>query len=290
MTCKTPSRLLRSLALVLALAGLLAPTAVQGQSVEAIISEMKARYEQQFAAVDNYIIETDKYTSYFRKTSTSGPPQYESRTVWKESEGLFGQMDFSDSPGYYATEAQLDKLAENSEYGGMQTVDGTDAHVLIVNDPQALAEDSSDEDMENVKGSMRMYIDASQYVPIRMDFEAEVENPEGTQTVNPTMIFADYRTTDGLTVPWSMHMKMDNLNASMSPEEREQARESLAQMEEQMENMGERQRKMMERMLKGKMESLRKIIDEGTIEFNVQVQDVKVNTGIPDDVFTNSNQ
>ena len=290
MTRTNRFRLLQPLAPLFLALFLLAPTAAQGQSVEAVINEMKARYEQQFASVDNYIIETDKYTTYFRKADASAEARYESRTVWNESEGLFGQMDFSDSPGYYATEDQLDKLAAEAEYGGTETIDGTEAHVLLIDDPQALADDGSgEENPEEVTGTMRLYIDASQYVPIRMDFEAQVESERGTQTVKPTMTFSDYRTIDGLTVPWMMQMKMDNLNSSMSPEERAQARESLEQMEEQMKNMSDRQRKMMERMLKGKMESLRKIIEEGTIEFNVQVRDVKVNTGIPDDVFTSSN-
>jgi uncharacterized protein YeaO (DUF488 family) len=84
-------------------------------------------------------------------------------------------------------------------------------------------------------------------------------------------------------------MRMDNLNASISPEDREEARKSLEEMEKKMKEMGERQRKMMERMMGGQMDKLRQIIEEGTIEYTIQVQDVQVNASIPDDVFTSTN-
>ena len=293
MICIRSLRPIRPFALLLAAVFFL-PLAAEAQSVDAVIGEMKARYEQQFASVDNYIIETDKYTTYFRKSDAAGDGQYESRTVWKESEGLFGQMDFNDSPAYAPAAGELDRFAENATYGGTETLDGVETHVLIIDNPQALAEDAMEREgmdkdaMENMEGEMIMYIHADEYVPLRMDSETRVETEDGTQTISPTMTFSDYRTTDGLTMPWRMEMRMEDLNASMSPEDREQARESLAQLDEQMKEMSDRQRRMMERMMKGKMDKLRKIVEEGTIEFNIQVQDVKVNTAIPDDVFADS--
>lgn len=272
-------------------------TAVQAQSVEAVIEKMKAKQEQQFADVDNYIIETDKYTSYFKKVEQDGTPTYQSRTIWNDQEGLLGTMDFADSPVYQSNPEELEKLRQHATYGGTEMVDGVNCYVLLVDDPEALAGDdaSPDEEMgaseemeESTTEQLRFYVDASKYVPIRMDYSVKITRDGQTQEITPTVRFMDYRTVDGLTIPYRMEMKMENLNASMSPEEREQARKSLEQMEEKLKQMNEQQRKMVEGMMKGQMENLRKIIEEGTIEYTMQVQDVKVNTDIPDDVFNNS--
>jgi hypothetical protein len=82
-----------------------------------------------------------------------------------------------------------------------------------------------------------------------------------------------------------MTMTMETLNASMSPEERERARRSLEEMEQRLEQLPEEQRRMMEGAMKDQLDRLRSMLDEGTIRFAVEVQDVRVNTALPDDVF-----
>jgi predicted secreted protein len=81
-------------------------------------------------------------------------------------------------------------------------------------------------------------------------------------------------------------MKMENLDATISAEEREQARRSLEEMEQRMQEMPEEQRQMMEGMMKNQLEQLRNILDEGSIQFAIEVQDVQVNAPLPDDVFS----
>ncbi len=275
-------------------------TGASAQSVDAVISNMKAQYEQQLAAIDTYIIETDKYTTYHRKVTTEGTATYESRTRWKDGQGLMEGSFVGDMNTALPNQDALDQLAENARYSGIETIDGVRTHVLIVDDPEALSDemvneeamDAPDEDgSENVEvGSMRFYVHAEQHVPVRMDYDATITRTDGqSQTMNAVVTFADYRTVDGLTIPFRTMMRMDNLNASISPEEREEARKSLAQMEEKMKEMSDRQRNMMERMMGGQMDKLRQIIEEGTIEYTIQVQDVQVNTAIPDDVFSGTN-
>lgn len=285
---------------LLIVTGLLAGSAVHAQSVDAVISKMKAQYEQQLADIDTYVIETDQYTTYHRKVTTDGTASYESRTQWKDSKGFMGGSFMGDMNSTMPSEDALNRLAENATYGGTETIDGVQTHVLIVDDPSALSDDMMDEEDMNMPaseetdniqvGSMRFYVHADMHVPVRMDYDATVTREDGSsQKMNSVVTFTDYRTVDGLTIPYRTTMRMDNLNASISPKEREEARKSLDQLEKKMKEMNDRQREMMEGMMSGQMDKLRQIVEEGTIEYTIQVQDVKVNTAIPDDVFTSTN-
>jgi len=274
------------IALLFLAAGWLSAPA-SAQSVDAVINEMKERQRQQLEAVDTYIIETNKYTSYHRKTTRNGETVYETQMKWKEDQGLFSGA--SSTPSLQPGLAQLDTLAQHATYDGTATIDERQAHVLLVDDPSALsARPMPETEGQPEEGQMRLYVDAERYVPLRMEYDVTVEQEGQPQTIRPRVSFSDYRTVDGLTLPWHMEMKMENLNASISPEEREQARQSLEQMEKKMQEMPEKQRKMMEGMMKSQLDQLRKIIEEGTIEYTVEVQDVKVNAEIPDGIFSDS--
>jgi len=278
---------IRGLALtVLLVAGGWTATAT-AQSVEAVVNEMKARYQAQMEAVDTYIIETNQYTSYHRKTTRDGDTAYETETRWTgDGAGMLSGSNALTSlqPGL----AHMDTLAQVASYVGTETIDGRRCHVLHVDDPTALSGDPMPAmaQEQTQQGEMRLYIDAEQYVPVRIESEVMVEQNGETQTLRPRIHFSDYRTVDGLTLPWTMEMRMDNLNASISLEEREQARQSLEEMEKRMQEMPEQQRRMMEGMMKKQLDQLRSILEEGSIHFAVEVQDVKVNTDLPADVFS----
>lgn len=261
-------------------------TPVAAQSVDAVVDAMKARYQQELETVDTYIIETNQYTSYHRKTSRDGEPMYETAMRWQGD----GNRFFSGTGATSSLQpslAQLDTLAQVATYEGTETVDGRRCHVLRVDDLSALssAQMPGMDDETTDQGSMRMYIDAERSVPLRMDMEVQVTQNGEPQTVRPQIRFSDYRTADGLTLPWMMEMTMENVNASISPEEREQARQSLEELEARMNELPEAQRRMMAGMMEGQMEQLRSMLEDGSIRFAVEVQNVQVNTPLPDDVF-----
>lgn len=257
-----------------------------GQSVQAVVDAMKTRYQQELDAVDTYIIETDQYTSYHRRTTQAGQPMYETAMRWHgEGRGLF--RGAGASPSLQPSLSQLDTLAQIAAYEGTETIDGRRSHILRIDDLSALPSSQLPPMAEgtNNQGSVRMYIDAERSVPLRMDMEVAITQHGEARTLRPRVVFSDYRTTDGLMLPWIMTMTMETLNASMSPEERERARRSLEEMEQRLEQLPEEQRRMMEGAMKDQLDRLRSMLDEGTIRFAVEVQDVRVNTALPDDVF-----
>lgn len=253
------------------------------QSVDAVINEMKARYQQQLEAVDSYIIETENYTSYHRKVSRNGEPTYETQTRWNDQAGMFDGLGATESP--LPSLSQLDTLALHATYGGTESVDGHRTHVLLVDDPSALGGYSDVPEDDVVNGEMKLYVDADRYVPLLMEFTVQVEQDGQMQTMHPRMRMSDYRTVDGLTLPWKMEMTMEDLDASISEEERAEARRGLEELEARMAEMPEEQRRMMEGMMENQIEQLRQIVEEGSIHFAIEVQDVQVNVPMPDGVF-----
>lgn len=279
--CVASIRGLSLLAAALVLIGGLIPAA-SAQSVDAVINEMKKRYQQQLETVDTYVVKTNQYTSYHRKVTRDGEAVYETEIRGSTGARLPGGMGATSvlQPGL----SQLDSLAQHAAYAGTETVDGRETHVLLIDDPIVLsgARPAPPGDMQ---GRMKLYIDASRYVPLRMGAEMQVEQDGQTRAMHPRIRFSDYRTTDGLTLPWIMEMRMNKANASMSPEERAEARKRLEEMEAQMKEMPAEQREMMEGMMKNQLEQLREVLVEGTIDFTVEVQNVQVNTPLPDGVF-----
>lgn len=269
------------LALLLTAVGLV--PAAPAQSVDAVVDAMKARYQEQLETVDTYIMETDAYTSYHRKVTHNGEATYETQTRWGDQEGLFGQ-GANTMPSPQPGLSQLDELAQHASYLGTETLDGQSVHVLRVDDPSVLAPEE-EQTPDEMTGEMRLYIDADRHVPLMMEYDVEIEEGGQVREMHPRITMSDYRTVDGLTLPWMMQMRMEDLDASISPEEREEARQGLEEMEAQMAEMPAEQREMMEGMMDNQMEQLRQILDEGTIEFTVEVQDVQVNVPIPDGVF-----
>ena len=264
--------------LTLALAVVLSAPPAAAQSVDAVIDKMKAAHAEQLDVVDNYIIETNKYTSYHQKPSDDAQ-LYDTQTEWAEDAGML-----QDTPIQFQSHRidpdDLDRFADHATYGGEETIDGAPVHALILEDASAMMEDAPQQGAD-MSGSMTLYVHADDYVPVRVAYTGQMQQQGETIEVNPVIRFLDYRTTDGLTVPHRIEMQMADLDEMMSPEQQEMARDNLEQREERLDQMGEQQRAMME----GQLEQMRQILDDGGVEFTIEVQRVTVNEGIPDGIF-----
>ena len=240
----------------------------QAQTARSVVQEMKNTYLAQFGDIDTYVVETDLYTSYHRKTDSGNGLEFESATQMKGQSQTFTGMGTA-TQGQFD---QFDKIGEHGRHMGMETVNGTSCHVLRVDDPSKI-----DGRLGDNAESLTYYVSASDYLPRRMEFRMKPQ-PE---TPTPQMVSVDlndYQTVSGLTLPWRMEMKT-NLNESMSPQQKQQ----LQEMKKQMEQMDEEQRKMMKRMMGDQMKQLERMMaGEPTV---ITVQNVTVNQPLPDGVF-----
>mgnify|MGYP006289406579 CR=1 FL=1 len=258
-----------SLALLLC-ASLLSLSALPAtaQSAQSIAEEMKTRYQEQLKTVDNYVVETNMYTSYHRKVMKDGAPALETEVKMKGESSLVSSLGnapttTSSKPGYY------EDLSKNATYAGSETINGVKCHVLRVKNAS---------EMEGDAQEMTYYVDAERYMPARIKMIQPPEKGRGKPT-EVVITFEDYRKTKGITVPWrtTMQMKMD-----MSEKQRRQ----MKKMMDQMKNLPESQRKMIEKQMPMSFDRMQKIMTgEPT---TIEVTDVRVNEGIPDGVFDSS--
>lgn len=250
--------------------GLLALAALpaSAQSAESIAEKMKARYQEQLEDVENYVVETNMYTTYYRKIMEEGTPALETEVSMKGQSSIFASMGNtqttnSSEPAYY------EDLSQNATYAGSKTVNGVECHKLRV------------EDASGMKGSaekMVYYVDAEQYVPSRLRMTTPAEK-KGNRPTTVVMNFQDYRTTKGVTVPWRTTMQME---MNMSKQQRQQMKKTMKQLE----NLPESQREMIKGRLPMPLERMKKILKgEPT---TIEVQDVRVDTDIPEGTFDSS--
>jgi hypothetical protein len=246
-----------------------APQVAAAQSVSSVVEKMRAQYQNQIETVDTYIVETNMYTSYNRKVSQNGDASYESRT---EMKGEGGSSIATGTTPSAAQSLQLDRLKEHATYGGTETINGTTCHILAVDDPSKV-----NPDMKKSNASeMTYYIDAERYVPARLVMNTKNEGRGGPKTSTVTINMKNYQTVDGLTLPYRMEFQFD---MDMSEKQKKQ----MAMMIEKMENMPEEQSKRMQKMMGNQLDMMKQMLSGEPMV--VEVQDVKVNTEIPDGVF-----
>lgn len=238
------------------------------QSVESIVENMRAQYEQQLETVDTYIVETNLYTSYNRKVVQDGTPTYETQTQLKGQETTPFASSTTPSAAYGF---HFDRLLQHASYTGTETIDGTQCHVLQVDNPSAV-----DPDMGDEAASMRYYIDADRHVPARMVMQTKNAQQQGPQATSVTINLKNYQTTDGLTLPHRMEIQLD---ANLSEAQRQKMKQAMKQME----NMPEQQREQMEKMMGSQMDMMRQLMSGDPIV--IEVQRVEVNADIPEGIF-----
>ncbi|MFO8098133.1 MAG: hypothetical protein R6T83_00760 [Salinibacter sp.] len=263
----------RPVLFLLALVLLVPPAAAQ--SVQSVVDEIRTRHEDQLEAVDNYVIETDAYTSYYRKVTRDGEPTYETSTQMNTDVAALNAIGTTPATTT-ALPDDLDRIAEHATYEGSESVDGRESHVLHIDDPGAVYEE-----MDNEVESMVYYVDADTYVPTRMMVTMRPQDTEGPSPTAITFSFRDYRTQKGLTVPYVTEMVMD---LDISEEQQRQ----LEQMKEKMDQMPEQQREQMKRMMGDQFEKMEAMMaGEPT---TAEVQSVRVNEGIPEGIFEDDDQ
>jgi hypothetical protein len=254
--------LLRRSLLVFFCAGLLVTattTPASAQDAASIISDVRSNYIEMFDGVDNYVMETDMHTTYYKRDASGGPLAFQTSTKLKGQSTPMGGQSVQNQY------EQLDRVAEHGEYVGTETVNGVECYVIRVDDPAKV-----DPNMAPMN-ELRYFIGVDDSHIHRMNMTGE-GGQQGLQGM--TMNLKDYRTADGLTMPWIMEMQ-----AEMSEAQRQQ----MQQLKQQMEQMPEQQRKRMEQMMGDQMKRMEAMA--GGEPMVIRVQSIAVNTDLPDGIF-----
>lgn len=220
-------------------------------------------------------VETDPDTTYYRKVETDGFPTMQ----------VVNSGSNTPATNYYNFQENYDALVANSTYEGTETVNGRRAHVLFIEDVTALYDDmvttpeAQQQQQQAEPQSGRMYIDAEDYIPIRMNFDI---NYDGEYTGSADMVMSDIRNIDGMLIPFMMEMRIEGISGSMSAEDMAEAQQSMKDLEEQMENASGLQKRILERAVKPQMERLQKMLAEGAMTMTTIIEDVQTNITIPE--------
>jgi hypothetical protein len=255
--------------------------ALSAQSVQEVVDGMYAAFERQARGVNDYTLVQDamgvESTAYFVKEMVDGRSFFRPQEV---SGRGFGMTFSDDDTGLSEVYEMGPQLVEHGRYAGRETVDGTSVHVIVVDDVTQLdmASPGDTGDMDFTPKSGRFMVEADRMVPRGFELDGEAQTPEGPREVSMRVDLLDYRSVEGLLVPYRTVATIEGLAAMIDPE----AREQLAEMEAQLEAMPESQRQMMEQMLGDQLSRLRDMIESGgPMVIEVVVTDVRVNAGPP---------
>jgi len=278
------SRMICSVLFVLLL--LCGTSAAHGQiSATEVLDNMRETHERAIQNIDDYTLVTDMYTAYYKKTYVDGRPTFKSHVQIKGLEQFGGSEDMASSTMMHTDlfdEDVYNFLSQNAQYQGTETVDGYQTHILYVPDLEPITDEGEEEYAQNGY----FYVDADLWILRKMKFDVETEiEPGQVQEMHPVIRFLDYRDIEGLQIPFKTVMELGDLDATISPEDREEARQSMRELERELEQMPEQQRKMMEQMVKPQLERLEKMLEGDKFEIVIEVEDVQVNTGLTDDMF-----
>lgn len=253
------------------------------QSPRDILDEMIEQYTNSIEDIETMMMisrmegfmETEPDTTYYRKVETDGFP-----TLQVVSSG-----SGTPATGYYNIQENYDALVENATYEGTETVNGRETHVLFIEDVSTLYDEvvttpeAQEQQAQAEPQSGRLYIDAEDYIPIRMSFDISY-NEDYTGTAD--MVMSDIRNIDGMMIPFRMEMQIQGISDSMSAEDMAEAKKNMEELENQMENASGLQKRILERAVKPQLERLQKILEEGAMTMRTIIVDVQTNVDIPD--------
>lgn len=268
----------------LAFCALLLLPVAHAQSAEDVLRDALAQYEADMADVENYTITQTAMgfptTHYAERAEGGDPLDYTYYAV------LPTGLEPMESEGTMSSPyVLLDRIAEHARYGGTEEVGGTDTHVIVVDDFQEVVEEfealPEEAEGELEIETLTLYLGTDDHYVHRMRMEGTMEQEGRTSPVVMTSQFSDYRTVDGLTVPFHTTMEMEGVEGAMDAGEREEARRQLEEARQQMASMPPEQREMMERMMGDQLERLEQMLGGEGFAFEVEVTDVQVNAGRP---------
>jgi hypothetical protein len=271
------------LVLALAAASALPAASARAQSASDVLQATLSHYEQRMKGVDNYSLTfgssmmNEPYTVYYEKKMVDGHP-------------VFVTPEADKAPDRAASEwgnpyEVLPKIEKRSKLQGHAQVDGHDAFVVLVSDLKGLDFGQEtlgpDGNATLEPKTMTLYVDSKDYLIRRMRMEGTLTRDKKASPIHINAHMTDYRSVKGLMQPYRMDITMDGLGGAFSEADKAEARKSMAALKERLDSMPADQRQIMEQMLKPQMDKMQQMLDSGSVNVSIQVQDVKVNEGPP---------
>ena len=263
-----------------------------GMTVQKVISNMQKTYEKQMKGINDYTVIQENTggmadlaggtTTYYKRAKVNGKVIYKTRTesevMGKNVVGIYdGNYLWSQNPmtgeikkeisERYSVQMWRNLDPAKTHYLGEEEIEGEKTYVLKTDDPFqiiGMGQMMSQQRGESAEAWGKIWISSKTWMPVRMLIVIKPESKQETggmaMIMKMTMDFKDYRQVSTMLHPYQMvmNMAMEMDTSGLSEEEKKEEEETM---------------KMMSAMMSGM----------GPIE--TETVDIKVNTGLSDDLF-----
>jgi len=271
----------------------------EGITANEVVDNMISNYEKQMANINDVKIVSSSDVRYQKKFNVNGKPVFKTRTeveiAGKKIISIYdGQYLWSYNPldnsvnkeeaSFNPQEMVHGLKNANLVYGGKETVDNNSAHVLKVSNLDMMM---GAEQKEGVNG--KIWVDAKDWVIRKMEVEIVMGDEDYDEDdVPPTasIRMKDYRNVKGMLIPYVTEIAFGSMeNIEMTPEEREEMEQNIAEMERELEQMPAIQKRFAEKAMRAQINLMRNLLEGQGLVTKTEISDVKVNTGLADDLF-----
>jgi len=184
----------------------------------------------------------------------------------------------AEDDGAFLNFDEMQKLAETARVVGTEKLDGRKAFHL---ETETVEFAQQMDDQEISFETFEVWLDTSEYVPLKMRIKGTATGPEGARPVVIEAISSDYRNVPGSKM-YEAHKQVITMKGVVDEAQRaqlEEAQQQMAEFEQQMAGMPAGQREMMERMMGPKLEMMKKMAAGDGIEIVTVINSIEVNTG-----------
>lgn len=286
-------------------------------TAQKVTDNIKDAYKDQIQGIKDITKKTDQGVQYQKWVEKSGNTIYKLRNEQETNDTK--QIAVYDGKYYWTKNPATGKVTKNEldinpmvyhsflkdldpDYDGKQNVNGKNCHVLKVEDADLdkMVNPSTGESMippeskgmEEATVDAKFFVDDDDWVIVKMVFDVDGLQMKGkSRKAKMVMVNEDFRNVEGLIIPYRT---VSTTKIDMTAEEKKEAKKaqkSMEEMQEKMKNMSPEKREMMEEYMKPQMEQMGKmksLFMTGEMKQVSNVQEVKVNTGIPDKLFDGS--
>ncbi|MGD8824883.1 MAG: peptidoglycan-binding domain-containing protein [Myxococcales bacterium] len=203
---------------------------------------------------------------------------------------MSSMADFADAAGKASAEVKADTREHEMEQSmalfrkrakivGKESV-GKLRAIHARADNLNIVEKSDGEELEI--HSISLWIDAANYVPLKMRMEGVAKQGRQSREVFIERFDQDYRPVPGskLYMPYQNIVRMHGVLSLDQEKQMEDARKQLADLDKQLAEMPPEQRAQVEKMAGSQIAMLRKMVDRGEMEVVTEVRAIRVNTGL----------
>jgi len=240
------------------------PLSFAGMNAEEVIHNLKQSYEKQMEDIKDMTMVTNTHTTYQKKARLEGKTVYKTRSEMGNITTIYdGVYQWTTSPlTGKITKHKISRNPEqfwknlnpeNARYLGIEKVGGKKAHVLEILDMSKVMGQKLAPGQTGATG--KIWVDAANWIFLKYHIRAKIKGPQGQESAMITSVeVKDYRKIKGMFIPYKtvMTTRMD------------------------MPGLTSEQKKMMQ------------AYGAGGTTTEVEVKEVKINTGLSDSLFDGS--